>query len=91
MLAGIARIHEGIGDLNAAVEQYKLLLGFDRFACCPFISASINLIVAVQSTSVEAIASLAAHNFYSDQPECALQYYRFETWNCILFVSSLSL
>lgn len=57
LMAGMARIYEGIGDLNTAVEHYKKLLTFD-------------------STNVEAIASLAAHNFYNDQPEYALQYYR---------------
>jgi tetratricopeptide repeat protein 8 len=33
-------------------------------------------ILSVDASNVEAIASLAAHHFYSDQPELALRYYR---------------
>eukprot|EP00043_Microstomoeca_roanoka_P027879 m.16263 g.16263 ORF g.16263 m.16263 type:complete len:505 (+) comp8043_c0_seq1:78-1592(+) len=57
LLAGIARIYEGIGDLTKSVEEYKKLL-------------------VVDSTNVEAIASLAADKFYGDQPEVALIFYR---------------
>eukprot|EP01147_Barroeca_monosierra_P008324 gene8324-870_t len=57
LLAGIARVYEGIGDLSKSVLEYKKLLQID-------------------STCVEAIASLAADKFYGDQPEVALVYYR---------------
>ncbi|EGD72448.1 hypothetical protein PTSG_00470 [Salpingoeca rosetta] len=57
LLAGIARVFEGIGDLTKSVEEYKKLLKVD-------------------STNVEAIASLAADKFYGDQPEIALVFYR---------------
>ena len=30
--SGIARVHDGIGESLAAVEQYKTLLTFDRFS-----------------------------------------------------------
>jgi hypothetical protein len=83
----MARIYEGIGDLNTAVEHYKKLLTFDRFVLdhnsgVSFLSMQIAyefvIIYTLKfSTNVEAIASLAAHNFYNDQPEYALQYYRF--------------
>ena len=43
------------------------------------------------STSVEAIASIATHHFYSDQPEIALSYYRYTllllTALCIYYYS----
>ena len=33
-------------------------------------------VLAADASSVEAIASLAAHHFYTDQPELALRFYR---------------
>lgn len=33
-------------------------------------------VLAVDSTSVEAMACLGMHHFYNDQPEIALRYYR---------------
>ena len=34
------------------------------------------MVVHEDSSNTEAIASIGLHNFYSDQPEIALRYYR---------------
>ena len=38
--------------------------------------SSYREVLKSDSTSVEAIACIATHHFYSDQPEIALSYYR---------------
>jgi len=57
LMAGSARVYEGIGETAKSVLAYKQLLGHD-------------------STNVEAIASIAAQHFYTDNPEKALILYR---------------
>ena len=50
LMAGTARVYEGIGETTKSVLAYKQLLVLD-------------------STNVEAIASIAAQHFYTDNPE----------------------
>lgn len=57
LLVAAARVHDAMGDLDAAVAHYRRVL-------------------AVDASSVEAVAQLASHHFYSDQPEVALRLYR---------------
>lgn len=57
LLTGIARIHEGLNDLDKALVFYQDVL-------------------KTNSINVEAIACIATHHFYNDQPEIALRFYR---------------
>ncbi len=57
LLLGIARIYDGLLDMNKGLQFYKRVLTFD-------------------SSNLEAIACVASHHFYSDQPEVAMKYYK---------------
>ena len=57
LLTAEARLHEGVGDSDAAIAKYKEAL-------------------ALEPNCAEAMASLASHHFYSDEPEVAMRYYR---------------
>jgi len=57
LMIGIARVYEGLNDLEKSAKAYKQVLALD-------------------SSNVEGMASLASNYFYTDQPEVALRYYR---------------
>ena len=48
--------------------------------------AHYHQVLKTDSTCIEAIACIATHHFYDDQPEIALRYYRLE-----IFISPFSL
>lgn len=57
LLTGVARIHEGLGQMDKSQDTYRQVLALDP-------------------SSVEAIACLASTYFYNDHPEIALRLYR---------------
>ncbi|EEC18910.1 tetratricopeptide repeat protein 8, tpr8, putative [Ixodes scapularis] len=57
VIAPMARVYEGLHDLQRSAKLYKDLLVQD-------------------AVHVEAIACVATHHFYADQPELALRFYR---------------
>lgn len=57
LLTGMARVYEGLTEMDNAVKFYKNVLLFDNM-------------------HVEAMACIATHHFYTDQPEVALKFYR---------------
>ena len=54
---GIARVYEGLNDLETSTKFYKDVLHADAM-------------------NTEALASIATHFFYTDQPEVALKFFR---------------
>ncbi|XP_049526883.1 tetratricopeptide repeat protein 8-like [Dermacentor silvarum] len=57
LVAPMARVYEGLHDLQRSAKLYRELLSLD-------------------AVHVEAIACVATHHFYADQPEMALRFYR---------------
>ncbi|XP_077528571.1 tetratricopeptide repeat protein 8-like [Haemaphysalis longicornis] len=57
LIAPMARVYEGLHDLQRSAKLYRDLLTQD-------------------AVHVEAIACVATHHFYADQPEMALRFYR---------------
>ncbi|KAH6926234.1 hypothetical protein HPB50_015884 [Hyalomma asiaticum] len=57
LVAPMARVYEGLHDLQRSAKLYRELLSQD-------------------AVHVEAIACVATHHFYADQPEMALRFYR---------------
>ncbi|KAK8778664.1 tetratricopeptide repeat protein 8 isoform X1 [Amblyomma americanum] len=57
LVAPMARVYEGLHDLQRSAKLYRELLCQD-------------------AVHVEAIACVATHHFYADQPEMALRFYR---------------
>ena len=67
--------------LKAIILQLSLqpipLSGLSPQHCAHPLNLSFpSQVLFFDSTSIEAIACLAAHHFYTDQPEIALRYYR---------------
>ncbi len=73
-----------LDTLARAVERFptdtSLLLALARIhdaLDAPARAANVyRQVLRLNAASVEAVASLAAHHFYNDQPETALRYYR---------------
>ncbi|KAJ3105780.1 Cullin-4B [Phlyctochytrium planicorne] len=80
-----------LGQTNSALQVYKEATEAFPYATAPLtrlarlheemynLSMSITIykkILSIDSSNVEALASLAANYFYDDQPEIALRYYR---------------
>lgn len=86
LLTGIARVHEVYSP-----DKKNRLIWYT--VDCQFPQGLGDLDTAVthyrdvlksDSTCVEAIACIATHHFYSDQPELALRFYRYTNFGPIL-------
>jgi len=115
----LARVYLRLDQPNAALEVYAkaaesfpaevaLIVGQAR--TCDALNDAIKAVghykrvLSLDATHAEAIASLAAHHFYTDQPELALRFYRrllqlgvqsTEVWNnlglCCFYASQYDL
>lgn len=76
-MAGLAQVYEGIGDLPAAVANYKRLLQFEstnaevciRKSCLTKSEKRLLTVGFAKQLLIQAIASIASTHFYSNHPE----------------------
>ncbi|KAI8471721.1 MAG: TRP protein for flagellar function [Monoraphidium minutum] len=71
LLLGAARVHDAMGQGDAALALYQQA----RAGAAERARARAR-VLAMDASSVEAIACLAAHHYYADQPEVALRHFR---------------
>lgn len=67
---GLAVFHE---DTALLVEQARI---HDEMGNTPLAVNGYRRVAIADATNMEVIANIAMHNFYNDQPEIAMRYYR---------------
>ncbi|GIX88931.1 tetratricopeptide repeat protein 8 [Caerostris extrusa] len=94
----LGKVYIGLDQPLAALDVYKQ--GLEKFPQETFLMGLNDLDLAVkyykdvlnyEAIDVEAIACIAAHHFYNDQPEVALRYYRRDYYKWVFVTPQMKL
>ncbi|KAJ1480123.1 hypothetical protein T484DRAFT_1811718 [Baffinella frigidus] len=76
LLLAQARVHDAVNAADKAVTVYKQARVHDAVNAADKAVTVYKQVLSLDASNVESVACLASFQFYSDQPEVALRYYR---------------